>query len=149
MSSDQLDRRRFHELSAAAIGGLVAGTVAGCGKNDPNKPVAQVPTTAVSERHLCRGLNDCKGQGSSGKNDCRGQGDCATYPEHGCSGDNECKGQGGCGDSVGLNDCKGKGVCHVPLMEPARETVRKRKETAWTKAAQKFADAPAAVSKDE
>jgi hypothetical protein len=141
MSSDHLDRRRFHELSAAAVGGLVAGTLAGCGPSEPAKPVAGDPAKIEGERHLCRGLNECKGQGVSGKNDCRGQGDCATLT-HSCATENACKGQGGCGGTEGANDCKGKGGCSVPLMPAAWDTVRKRKESAWTKANEKFADAP-------
>jgi hypothetical protein len=139
-----LDRRRFHELSAAALGGLVAGTLAGCGSNGGNqKPVANKAAAAAdTEKHLCRGLNECKGQGASGKNDCRGQGDCATIPAHECGGRNDCKGQGGCGPDVALNECKGKGGCHVPLMESAWETVRKRTEAAWTETKQLFGQAP-------
>jgi hypothetical protein len=142
--SDALDRRRFHELSAAAVGGLVAGTLAGCGPSEPAKPVANAPAEGLGDKHLCRGLNECKGQGVSGKNDCRGQGDCATVEHHSCGTENACKGQGGCGEKPALNDCKGKGGCHVPLMEPARKIVRTRKETAWAKANEKFGDAPPA-----
>lgn len=138
---EPLDRRKFHELSAAAVGGLVAGTLAGCGSNEPAKPNAGPPGKTAGERHLCRGLNECKGQGASGKNDCRGQGDCATLT-HSCSGQNDCKGQGGCGPAAGANDCKGQGGCQAPLMASAWETVRKRKESAWTKASEKFSEAP-------
>jgi len=84
-----------------------------------------------AEVHLCRGLNDCKGQGNSGQNECRGQGTCATAKEHSCGGQNDCKGLGGCGETVGKNDCKGQGGCHVPLMEGAWKTLRERKAAEW------------------
>jgi len=137
-----LDRRKFNELSAAAVGGLVAGSLAGCGKSEPPAKAPSPPGRAVAgEKHLCRGLNDCKGQGASGQNDCRGQGDCATLT-HKCSGQNDCKGQGGCGTEAGANSCKGEGHCSVPLMAGAWKTVRERKESAWAKASEKFADPP-------
>jgi hypothetical protein len=139
MSQHELDRRQFHHLTAAALGGLVAGATLGCGGK--TQPVASAPAGAT-DKHLCRGLNECKGQGAGGKNDCRGQGDCATVEHHGCGGENTCKGLGGCGESVGANDCAGKGGCHVPLMESAWDTMRKRLEDKWTKASQKFGAAP-------
>ena len=92
---DVLDRRDFHKLTAAALGGLAAGAILGCG--GAADPAAQV--VAPSEVHLCRGLNECKGQGKGGGNACRGQGACATAKEHACGGQNECKGLGGCGDN--------------------------------------------------
>jgi hypothetical protein len=146
MSSESLDRRRFHALSAAALSGLVAGTLAGCGPK--NVGVGQTDENsagevALGEKHLCRGLNDCKGQGVAGKNDCRGQGECATFEKHTCAHENACKGQGGCGENPGLNDCKGQGGCSVPLMDSAWDIVRKRKEAEWTKAEQEFGQAPA------
>jgi hypothetical protein len=124
-----MDRRDFHKLTTAALGGLAAGTVIGCSRGGP--PAAG-PTVAAAELHLCRGLNDCKGQGKDGKNDCRGQGTCATAKEHMCGGQNECKGLGGCGEEVGANSCKEKGGCHVPLMEDAWDKLRKKKEAEWT-----------------
>lgn len=138
MSQHELDRRQFHQLTAAALGGLVAGATLGCGNS---QPVASAPAGGT-DKHLCRGLNECKGQGAGGKNDCRGQGECATVEHHSCGGDNTCKGLGGCGPSVGANDCAGKGGCKVPLMESAWDTMRKRLEDKWTGAAQKFAPAP-------
>ena len=124
-----MDRRDFHKLTTAALGGLAAGSLAGCNRGAPMQ-TAETPKQA--ELHLCRGLNDCKGQGKDGKNDCRGQGACATTKEHTCGGQNECKGLGGCGDEVGANSCKGKGGCHVPLMDDAWDKLRKKKEAEWT-----------------
>lgn len=136
-----LDRRQFHQLSAAALAGLIAGAAQGCGGS--SEPAAN-GVAAAGEKHLCRGLNDCKGQGKSGMNDCRGQGTCATYPEQACATQNACKGQGGCGENPGLNDCKGQGGCHVPLMDSAWEKVRTRMEEKWKAAGQEFAAAPPA-----
>jgi hypothetical protein len=100
----------------------------------------------LPEVHLCRGLNDCKGQGKGGDNACRGQGACATAKEHSCHAQNDCKGLGGCGEDVGKNDCKGKGACAVPLMDSAWETLRKRKETEWGEKMLEFSAAPAKPS---
>ena len=143
MSESNFDRRRFHELSAAALGGLMVGCSGGTNPV-PSKKIEKTggETAAVNEKHLCRGLNDCKGQSKSAKNECRGQGDCATLASHDCGGHNECKEQGGCGEAAGLNECKGKGGCHVPLMESAWNTIRKRLEDKWSKGNTKFSPAP-------
>jgi len=134
-----MDRRDFHKLTTAALGGLAAGSILGCGQKNAPPAAGQfspVPsggevTLAKADVHLCRGLNDCKGLGKDGKNDCRGQGACATAKEHTCGGQNDCKGLGGCGEEVGANDCKTKGGCHVPLMDDAWATLRKKKEAEW------------------
>src|SRR5262245_40507994 len=137
MTERAFDRRDFHKLTAAALGGLATGAVLGCGGSNPPAPApaatpgtaAPGPVAAVTpEKHLCRGLNECKGQGKGGQNTCRGQGACATVAESTCAGQNECKGLGGCGENVGLNECKGKGLCHIPLMDEAWKKVRERKE---------------------
>jgi len=131
-----MHRRDFHKLTTAALGGLAAGSLLGCSKKGApvymKAPSGAETTLAKAEVHLCRGLNDCKGQGKDGKNACRGQGICATAKEHTCGGQNDCKGLGGCGETVGANDCKTKGGCHVPLMEDAWATLRKKKEAEWT-----------------
>ena len=142
-----MDRRDFHKLTTAALGGLAAGTVLGCNKpgGDLAKKPASAPevTIAKAEVHLCRGLNDCTGQGKGGDNACRGQGNCATAKEHTCGGQNECKGLGGCGEKVGANDCKEMGGCHVPLMDDAWKTLRARKEAEWTEKKLESGAAPA------
>lgn len=135
MAANSLDRRDFHKLTAAALGGLAAGSVLGCTRASP--------PAAAAELHLCRGLNECKGQGKGGGNACRGQGACANVKEHACGGENECKGLGGCGDDVGANECKGKGGCHVPLMDSAWDKLRKKKETEWGGKKSEFGAAPA------
>jgi hypothetical protein len=142
VANHEIDRRTFHQLTAAALSGIAAGSLAGCGGEKPAaKPAGTA--TAVADVHLCRGLNDCKGRGKGGSNDCRGQGACATAKEHTCSGKNDCKGLGGCGGSEGANDCKGKGGCHVPLMDDAWDKLRKKMETQWAEKKQDFKAAPA------
>jgi hypothetical protein len=148
MDRRQLDRRDFHRLTTAALGGLAAGSVLGCNPKGPATPVGSDATVAKADVHLCRGLNECKGQGKDAKNECRGQGACATAKEHTCGGQNECKGLGGCGENVGANDCKGKGGCHVPLMEGVWETLRKKKEAEWGDRKFEFAPPPAPAKAD-
>ena len=129
MDESKLNRRRFGKLSMAAFGGMMTGAMVGCGENGGapedagEAPDADVTTVA----HVCRGLNECKGQGTS-DNACAGQGDCASYAAHSCSGQNECNGQGGCGENPGANDCKGEGHCAIPLMDSAWDTARKQFE---------------------
>src|SRR5262245_12855534 len=147
MDERPLDRRDFHKLTTAVLGGLAAGAVLGC-SNKPGGDLAAKPApgdTAVAkvDVHLCRGLNECKGQGKGGNNGCRGQGSCATAKEHSCGGQNECKGLGGCGEKVGANDCKEMGGCHVPLMEDAWKTLRAKKEAEWTEKKLESGPAPA------
>jgi len=117
-------RRRFGAGLAAAVAGLLAGS----------RLRAETPSPAPSPdgrpRHVCKGLNECKGQGACahgcsghgchGKNECRGKGGCASeLARHKCATKNDCKGFGGCarGDRgcAGRNSCKGRGGCEVPL----------------------------------
>jgi hypothetical protein len=144
MRNQRLDRRDFHRLTTAALGGLAAGAMLGC-SSEPAGPSVEVTPTRGPEIHLCRGLNECKGQGKGGENACRGQGACATAAAAACGGNNECKGLGGCGETVGANECKGQGGCHIPLMKGAWETLRKRKEAEWGEKSLEFAAAPAAA----
>lgn len=160
MKISAVNRRDFNKLSMSALGGLMAGTVAGCGKK-PEEPAAQPAPPAeaggdtdteteededgsegvaqnplLSEPHVCRGLNTCKGKGATGENACAGQGACATAEAHTCHAENACKGQGGCGETAGQNACKAKGNCAVPLSEEA-----------WTKARSKFEELMAEADK--
>jgi hypothetical protein len=106
------------------LGGVVAGLSAGTNlRADQAKSTAlsinQATSQAVqmadekkaADKHACKGLNGCKGQGADGKNSCKGKGACASKEyKHSCAGKNACKGQG----AGGKNDCKGKGGCAVP-----------------------------------
>jgi len=140
VDSSPLDRRRFQQLVGAAFGGLVVGSAVGCSgdkQSDSGSAVA-----AAGEKHACRGLNLCKGQGADGKNGCAGQGTCANV-KNGCGGQNECKNLGGCGKTAGGNECKTQGGCHVPLThDGAWETGRKHYEARMKAAGKTFGAAP-------
>lgn len=148
MKRDNLNRRDFSKWSVAALGGLVAGTAAGCG-NGAETPAGGDAGTESSggneetmevAAHACRGLNDCK----SASNECRGQGTCATEAwHHECAGQNDCKGQGGCGENPLANECKTHGACAVPLMDAAWEKARENMEAKWEEAEKEFGPAPA------
>ena len=164
MSDQELDRRRFHQLTLAALGGTLAGSAAGCNptpsapaKNsgaDSSQPVLGTPKSAeialtdqqvellTDDKHTCRGLNICKGHGRSKENACAGQGTCASIADASCGGTNACATLGGCGAPAGLNDCKGKGGCHVPLMDEAWTKARTAFEAAMKKKGKEVGPAP-------
>ncbi len=162
MNRTELNRRDFHRLSAAALGGVVTGSLIGCtGQQGADEAAGTIPADGavgtggasatdtaagdaghqvallMEEPHVCRGLNSCKGTGSSKDNACAGQGSCASAEHHACHAANKCKGQGGCGEHPGQNSCEGKGECSVPLMDGA-----------WEKARAAFEQAMQAASKD-
>jgi hypothetical protein len=151
--SQDLNRRNFHQLALAALGGVMAGSLTGC-EPQPAQDAAGSATPEASpksdeqvsllleEPHVCRGLNLCKNQGASKENACAGQGTCASVAAHSCGGMNECKGQGGCGEHPGENSCKGMGSCGVPL-EHAWDAARKNFEAAMKAAGKEFGPAPA------
>lgn len=157
MSNGGMDRRDFHKLAAAALGGMVAGTTIGCrgsasapaptttAATDPPGPVTLTDQEQLilDEPHTCRGLNSCKGNGRGKDNACAGQGTCATMADHPCGSNNKCKGQGGCGELPGMNACEGKGGCHIPLMDDAWTTARSAFEAAMKKSGNAFGKAPA------
>ncbi|MEK6248831.1 MAG: hypothetical protein N2C12_11670 [Planctomycetales bacterium] len=138
MKSD-LNRREFAKLTAAALGGVVAGAAA--------SQVALATTTAddnplLSGKNVCRGLSpSCAGHEKSDK--CAGQNSCYTANKHTCHAANDCKGQGGCGDNPGENACKGKGECGVPLNDTAWKKARANFEKVMDTAGKKYGDAPA------
>ena len=91
---------RHDTLLAFAVAGMLSGAIgASCSREGPPAPAA----AAALDKHVCRTLNACKGQGGcktsdngcSGKNSCKGKGGCATVDKHGCAGQNSCKGLGG------------------------------------------------------
>ena len=70
---ENVSRRDFGKLAAAAFGGVVAGSVLGSkllSADEAKKPAA----AAKADAHACCGLNACKGQGKGGDNACAGQG---------------------------------------------------------------------------
>ncbi len=162
-----MDRRDFNQLTAAALGGMVAGSALGCGKpagessapegsgdagahegsgdasdHDHDAAAAHDASLLVTGKNVCRGLNHTCGGHKGGDNKCAGTGSCATAAAHSCHAANECKGEGGCGQFPGQNACKGKGECAVPLGDKAWETARAAFEKAMTDAGKKFGEAP-------
>ena len=121
MDSQDLNRRAFGKLAAAALGGMLAGAgLAVAADKDAPKAKDKDKPLMAQEPHICRGLNTCKSKSAGGKNDCAGTGDCATAKAHTCAGDNDCAGLGGCNADVGKpgeNKCKGMGGCHVPIKD--------------------------------
>ncbi len=154
MDPKDLNRRDFHKLSMAALGGVIGGVVfANCGPAEKpaegapaasEAPPAAKPPTEAAEKHVCRGLNACKGQGAGGENTCAGSGGCATSASHSCKGSNECKGQGGCGETPGANACSGQGGCAVPLQDHAWGKARTQFEEKMKGMGKAVADAPPA-----
>ena len=66
------------------MAGLVAGsvlTITGCASDNSGKAAA---SDSAMNKHDCKGLNSCKGQGGCNSGDM------------GCKGKNSCKGKGGC-----------------------------------------------------
>ncbi|HEX3725288.1 MAG TPA: hypothetical protein VHV08_03555 [Pirellulales bacterium] len=128
MKDSRLSRRDFERLTAAAVGGLLAGTTASVSAADtpPGKDKNKNPI--LGEPHICRGINMCKGLGAKKDNACAGQGACATAKAHSCHADNDCRGQGGCGAKPGENSCKAMGECGVPLSTSAWKKARARFE---------------------
>jgi len=133
-----LNRRDFGRLTAAALGGAMAGTMLGERALHAAEKGKADDSHWLKDPHICCGLNSCKGRGKGAKNDCAGMGSCATVEAHGCAGQNGCAGQGPSGD----NSCKGKGSCGVPVSGSAWKGARSQWEAAMTKAGKKFGQAP-------
>lgn len=146
MSNSNLQRREFGKLAAGAFGGFAAGLAVDATSAqaaDKEKPKLSVdPALLLSEPHVCKGLNACKGKGNGGGNDCAGQGACATAEKHTCGGQESCKGQGGCAGYPGQNTCKGKGHCAVPLNKKAWALARKQFEQLMKDVGKKVGEAP-------
>lgn len=143
MDHSQLNRRDFQRLSMAALGGMLAG--AGAVDAAEEKEDKKKKNPLLTEPHVCRGLNACKGKGVDKKNACAGQGACATVKHHSCGSQNACRGQGGCGAHPGENECKGMGSCSVPLHAGKTwERTRKRFEELMKKEGKKVGPAPKA-----
>lgn len=149
-TSHDFSRREFHQWALAALGGIAAGSLAGCPASSSGPKLIQSASTEpdlsimLQEKHVCRGLNTCKGKGKAGDNACAGQGTCATFTAHSCSKQNECKGQGGCGSLPGANACKGQGHCGIPLQH-VWDTARQNFEKAMKAAGKEVGAAPAAA----
>jgi hypothetical protein len=113
-----MDRREFTKVMGVVAAGMLAGSKAFA---DEKAAPAKKAAAKATEKHVCKGMNNCKGEGAGGKNACKGKGGCATVAKHECATKNDCKGMGGCakGDNgcAGKNSCKGKGGCAVPMSE--------------------------------
>ena|ERR1700753_2745105 len=138
MSEKNLNRRDFGKLTAAALGGAIAGAMLGERALHAAPAAATTAPAAAKDYHICCGLNACKGQGKGASNSCAGMGSCATVEAHGCAGENACANLGQSGD----NACKGKGTCAVPVTGAAWTKARSNWEAAMTKAGKKFGAAP-------
>jgi hypothetical protein len=144
MDRSEPNRRDFHKLASAALGGMLAGTalVHADDKKKEDKPKSDKKNPLLQEPHVCRGLNTCKGKDKTSKNECAGRGACATAKKHSCAGENACRGLGGCGEMPGENACKEKGKCAVPLSDKAWKKARKRFEELMAKEGNKVGPAP-------
>lgn len=128
VENTNVSRRRFSKLTAAAFGGMVAGTAGGLRAAEEEKPKISVdPSLLLKEPNVCRGLNTCKGKGK-GNHACAGQGACSSVAAHDCAGMNDCSGKGGCGGYPGQNTCKAKGHCAVRLSKETWALARKQFE---------------------
>ena len=109
-------------ILAAAVSGLFLGSSFGC-QSSPEGGATSQPANQT-DRHACKGMNDCAGKGGcgtdqnscAGKNACKGKGGCPTAKSS-CKGQNDCKTLGGCKTDKnackGKNDCKNQGGCKV------------------------------------
>ena len=137
----RLSRRDFGKLTVAAFGGILLGSTLVGRADEPEGKDAP----ATGEKHICRGLNTCKGQGKGGRNSCAGMGNCATVDAHSCKSENACKGQGGCGEHPGENSCKSQGGCEVPMtMQKEWKQARKAFEARMKRDGKTFGEAPKA-----
>jgi hypothetical protein len=136
IGSSNLSRRDFAHLTAAAFGGVLLGStlIARADEKDAKHDAELL----LQDKHVCRGLNTCKGKGKGGENSCAGTGNCAMAEKHSCKGENACKGQGGCGEYPGQNSCKGQGSCEVPLSKKTWKTARKAFEAQMKKKGKTF-----------
>jgi hypothetical protein len=139
MDQNPVTRRDFGRLTMAAVGGIAAGVMV-----PATVRAADEGSLLLKDPHVCRGLNTCKGKGTTKDNACAGQGKCATAEKHTCDAQNACKGQGGCGETPGENACKTKGSCHVPLTPDTWKKARAHFEAAMKKAGKSVGPAPAA-----
>jgi hypothetical protein len=125
--NNDLSRRDFAKLTLSALAGLSAGMgPAAAALAQGNR--RRVVNPLLTDPHICRGLNTCKGKGVDRRNKCAGTGACATASYHVCKGHNDCRGQGGCGSEPGENQCRGWGACDVPLRPNVWVLARKRYE---------------------
>ena len=90
-----MDRREFTKVMGVVAAGMLAGS-----KAFGEDAKVEAKAAAKAEKHVCKGHNDCKGQGADGKNACKGKGGCSVpvKAEHmkDKAGKSSCKGKSGC-----------------------------------------------------
>lgn len=76
-----------NKIMLAAMAGLLTGIAGVTAPGFLSFSTAQAAdsTAKAVEKHACKGLNSCKGQGG-----------CAQEGKNACKGQNVCKGTGGC-----------------------------------------------------
>lgn len=170
MKKTDLSRRDFNRLTAAAFGGVVAGTFAGCANEGtdtaPTSDPAPADGSGTTEPEGS-GTTSTEGEGGEpaageetasllmgDKNVCRGLNICKG---HGAGGENACAGTGACAtiaahECAGNNECKGQGGCGAKPGENACKGMGScavpLKEHAWGKARANFEAAMTAAGKE-
>ena len=92
-----MNKRTRLIITAAAIAGLYAGSLASRAYATEEKAGAPAHKEDAKDKSSCKGKDGCKAAAScKGKNACKGKGGCASS-DNGCKGKNSCKGKGGCG----------------------------------------------------
>ena len=66
------------KLATAALAGLLSVSIVGASVAAYAADSTEMASSMHKEKHACKGLNSCKGQGADGKNDCKGKGSCRT-----------------------------------------------------------------------
>jgi hypothetical protein len=105
----RLTRRDFNKLTATAFGGVLAGTVIGCGGNDDDTGSSDT----VSDGDLVVASDDAASDTTTTDDGSPANGEQklvgGELPEHNaCLGLNQCKGSG---KNAGEHDCAGQGSC--------------------------------------
>jgi hypothetical protein len=78
-----MGHKEVKALMAVAIAAMIAGApLTSCKSSKSESSSSSAPH---ADKHACKGMNSCKGQGG-----------CKTG-NNGCAGKNSCKGNGGCG----------------------------------------------------
>ncbi len=128
MKRTEMNRRDFTRLTAAAFGGVVAGSMVGCGKTATDAPApaggggdaapadaepADAEGSGTTDAGTAEGETETVSLMLEDPHVCRGLNTCMNK---GASGENACAGQGTCATAAahsctGQNECKGQGGC--------------------------------------
>lgn len=174
MNREELNRRDFTRLTAAAFGGILAGTTIGCGGGDEKKKdTAATGTDPAPGDETAAAGTEGEGDKPEGEkpeigtlaevpNDwmgathvCRGLNACKNQGPEGT--ENACAGQGACATAEhhschGENACKYQGGCGSSVgqnaCKGAGECAVPLGKTAWEKARASFEKAMAAAEKN-